>query len=144
MPLIDALFLAAAKAGRLNLEIATPSRSSVRASPKYGNFTDEASCSRYASRASCGIARISSEVFGALLKMNRLPSNGAMVVPRELNAWARFKRLAAVFGGPRTATYGFAETCKTVIPAASTISAARNKGKGKDGTLAAGIKSAAP
>ena len=40
------------------------------------------------------------------------PSFGPIVVPRELNACARFRRLAAVFSGPRMATYGFADTCK--------------------------------
>jgi exodeoxyribonuclease VII small subunit len=65
-----------------------------------------------------------------------------MVVPSELNACVRFKRLDAVSGGPRTATYGFAATCSAVMPAASTISAPRKSGN--DGTLAAGMKRSAP
>ena len=79
---------------------------------------------------------------GALLRINRLPRYGAMVVPSELNACVRFKRLDAVSGGPRTATYGFAATCNAVMPAASTISAPRKSGN--DGTLAAGMKRSAP
>ena len=45
-------------------------------------------------------------LFGAALKMNKPPTYGAIVVPNELKACARFKRLDAVFAGPNTATYG--------------------------------------
>jgi hypothetical protein len=38
------------------------------------------------------------------------PTEGAIVDPRELNAWVRFSRLEAVRGGPRTEMYGFPET----------------------------------
>src|SRR5207244_594316 len=76
------------------------------------------------------------------LKKNRPQRYGAIVVPSELNAWARFKRLEAVSGAPSTDTYGFAETCSTVMPAAKTINAARNNGK--DGALAAGMNNNAP
>jgi len=44
---------------------------------------------------------------------------GAIVVPNELKACERFKRLEAPVSEPKTATYGLAATCKTVIPAAS-------------------------
>ena len=53
---------------------------------------------------------------------------GAMNVPSELNAWVRVSRLDAVDGLPRIATNGFAETCKSVMPDASTNSASRNIG----------------
>src|SRR3979411_688014 len=75
-------------------------------------------------------------VLGAELRMSRLPKKGARNVPRELNACVRFRRLDAVSGLPSTVTYGFAATCRHVIPAARTISANRNNGY--DGTLAAG------
>src|ERR1700743_1202014 len=75
-------------------------------------------------------------------RINRLPNFGAIVVPKELNACVRFKRLEAVRGGPRTVTYGLAEVCSTVMPAARTISAARNNGN--DGREAAGTKRIAP
>ena len=67
---------------------------------------------------------------------------GATNVPSELNACVRFSRLDAVRAGPSTATYGFAETCNMVMPAARMISAARNSGN--EGTWAAGINSNAP
>src|SRR5205823_677791 len=75
-------------------------------------------------------------------RMSQLPNRGASVVPSELKAWVRFKRLDAVRGGPRMATYGFAEVCKTVIPAASTINAVRKTGN--DGMEAAGTNMNAP
>src|ERR1700743_725927 len=75
-------------------------------------------------------------------RINRLPNFGAIVVPKELNACVIFKRLEAVRGGPRTVTYGLAEVCSTVMPAARTISAARNNGKG--GRDAAGTNRSAP
>ncbi len=70
------------------------------------------------------------------------PREGAIVVPSELKACARFRRLDAVSGGPSTATYGLAATCKAVIPAARTINAPRNSGY--DGALAAGMNNRAP
>src|SRR6267142_3990144 len=78
----------------------------------------------------------------AALRMNQLPNQGATVVPSELKAWVRFNRLDAVRGGPRMATYGLAEVCKTVIPAARTMSALRNNGN--DGIDAAGTNRKAP
>src|ERR1039458_4718436 len=51
-----------------------------------------------------------------------------MVVPSALNACAKFSRLDAVSSGPRTVTYGLAETCRAVIPAATIISAVKNNG----------------
>ena len=65
-----------------------------------------------------------------------------MVVPKELKAWVRFNLLEAVSGGPKTATYGFAATCKAVIPAAKIIKAPRKSGN--EAVLAAGMKSSAP
>src|SRR5580700_4295399 len=85
---------------------------------------------------------MSSMVLGAALRMNRLPKNGARKVPSELNACVKLRRLDAVAGLPNTVTYGFAATCRHVIPAASTISANRNNGY--EGTLAAGTKRNAP
>jgi hypothetical protein len=43
-------------------------------------------------------------LLGAALKIKMPPKYGAMVVPRELNAYVRFNRLDAVLGGPSTAT----------------------------------------
>src|ERR1700727_305877 len=75
-------------------------------------------------------------------RMSQLPNFGASVVPRELKACVKFKRLEAVRGGPRIATYGLAEVCKTVMPAASTIRALRNNWN--DGIDAAGTNKNAP
>src|SRR5712672_1286520 len=75
-------------------------------------------------------------------RISQLPNHGASVVPSELKACVRFKRLEAVRGGPRIATYGFAEVCSMVIPAASTISAVRNRGN--EGMDAAGTNMIAP
>ena len=50
-----------------------------------------------------------------------------MVVPKELNACVMFKRLDAVSGLPKIATYGLAATCKMVIPEANTNNANKNK-----------------
>ena len=74
--------------------------------------------------------------------MSQLPNRGASVVPNELKACVRFKRLEAVRGGPRIATYGLAEVCRMVMPAARTINAIRNSGK--DGMDAAGTNIRAP
>src|SRR6185312_9466855 len=71
-----------------------------------------------------------------------LPKSGARVVPRELKPCVRLRRLDAVRGGPRTATYGLAEVCRMVIPAARTMRAVRNKEN--EGAMAAGTKSSAP
>src|SRR5260221_11613176 len=79
---------------------------------------------------------------GAAPRMSQLANLGASVVPSELKACVRFKRLEAVRGGPRIATYGFAEVCSMVIPAASTISAVRNSGN--EGMEAAGTNMRAP
>ena len=51
-------------------------------------------------------------------------------------------RLEAVLGGPSTATYGFPDTCKDVIPPAK-ITRAHMK-KANEGTLAAGRNNSAP
>src|SRR5882724_11782357 len=75
-------------------------------------------------------------------RISQLPNHGASVVPSELKACVRFRRLEAVRGGPRIATYGFADVCSMVIPAASTISAVRNSGN--DGIDAAGTNTKAP
>ncbi len=48
------------------------------------------------------------------------------MVPRELKAWAKVRRLWAVAGGPSMEIRGFATTWTMVIPAASTNRAARN------------------
>src|SRR5580693_9138477 len=81
-------------------------------------------------------------ICGAPLRINIPPTKGAMKVPTELNAWARFKRLDAVELGPMIVTYGLAATCTVVMPAASKISAPRKTGK--LATYEAGIKPAAP
>src|SRR5215467_12427061 len=75
-------------------------------------------------------------------RISQLPNHGASVVPSELKACVRFKRLDAVRGGPRIATYGLAEVCRMVIPAASTINAVRKTGN--DGMEAAGTNVTAP
>ncbi len=43
---------------------------------------------------------------------------GAMVVPKELNACDKFNLLDAPSSLPKSATKGFAATCKIVIPPA--------------------------
>src|SRR3954447_6376859 len=88
------------------------------------------------------MACMSAGLFGALVRIRQLPKYGAMKVPNELKACVRLRRLEAVSGGPSTETYGFAETCSAVIPAASTIRAARKNANA--GTLAAGRNSSAP
>ena len=82
------------------------------------------------------------EANGAAARIRSPPTYGAIVVPSELKAWVRFRRLEAVRAGPSTVTYGLAATCSTVTPAASTISAARKSSN--EGALAAGTKSKAP
>src|SRR5450432_232530 len=75
-------------------------------------------------------------------RIRRLPNFGATVVPRELKACVRLSRLDAVSAGPRMATYGLADVCKTVMPAARTINAVRNNGN--EGIVAAGTNRRAP
>src|SRR5580704_12070730 len=118
-----------------------PSKNSAIAKPRYGSLTEDACSRRYACNWSGGIWRTTSSATGAPLKIRRLPNQGASVVPRELKACVKFRRLDAVLSGPKTATYGFADTCKMVIPAASIINAVRNSGN--EGALAAGTKSSA-
>src|SRR5450432_1125670 len=50
-----------------------------------------------------------------------------MVVPSELNAWAKVNRLLVVEGFPSMEISGFATTCTVVMPDANTNSASRNK-----------------
>src|SRR5690242_1868367 len=88
------------------------------------------------SRDNCSTAR------GAALRISSPPTFGAMVVPSELNAWVRFRRLDAVSGLPKRPTYGFAATCRPVIPAARMTSAVRNNAY--DATDAAGKNRNAP
>src|SRR6266571_7127294 len=71
-----------------------------------------------------------------VLRIKCAPTQGKTVVPRELKACVRFKRLEAVWGLPNTATYGFAATWRIVIPVARMISAARKNGN--EGIFAAG------
>jgi hypothetical protein len=52
------------------------------------------------------------------LNKKEAPIIGAIVVPKELKAWDKFNLLEAPTSDPQTATYGFAATCKIVIPAA--------------------------
>ncbi len=58
-------------------------------------------------------------------KINVPPISGASVVPKELKACARFKRLLAVSAGPMMATNGLAAICSKVNPSPSTNSATR-------------------
>ena len=51
-----------------------------------------------------------------------------MVVPNELNACAKFNRLDAFSGEPKTEMYGLAATCKMVIPPATTNNANQEQG----------------
>jgi len=51
---------------------------------------------------------------------------GDIVVPRELNAWAKVSRLLAVAGAPSMEISGFATTWTVVMPAASTNRANKN------------------
>ena len=108
----------------------------------YGNFTDDASCTRYACTALVDIFCNASAELAFAFKINKPPRYGPMVVPSELKACVKFNRLDAVSGGPKTETYALAATCSAVIPAASTISAPKNNGN--DGALAAGINRNAP
>src|SRR5882762_6746022 len=73
-----------------------------------------------------------------VLRIKCAPIQGKIVVPRELKACVRFKRLEAVCGFPSTATYGFAATWRIVMPVARMINAARKNGN--EGILAAGMK----
>ncbi len=50
-----------------------------------------------------------------------------MVVPSELKACAKVKRLLAVAGFPSMEISGLATTCTVVMPAARTNNASRNK-----------------
>ncbi len=75
-------------------------------------------------------------------KINAEPTYGKIVVPSELNACANVRRLCAVAGLPSSTISGFATTCTTVIPAASTNSAVRNTGN--DATDDAGMNSKQP
>ena len=54
------------------------------------------------------------------------PTYGNTVVPSELKAWAKVRRLDAVAGAPSIEISGLATTCTMVMPAASTNSASRN------------------
>ena len=112
--------------GSLNSAIATPSRISAAASPRYGCWTDAASASRYASAASGVICLISADDLAAVDRISNEPKSGAMVVPSELKAWVSVSRDDAVSGLPSAATNGFAATCSSVMPEASTNSASRN------------------
>src|SRR5664279_3245143 len=85
---------------------------------------------------------ISAAALGAVARIRMPPNQGAIAVPSELNAWVSVRREDAVLEGPRSATYGLAATCNTVIPPARMMSAARNSGN--DGTMAAGTNSNAP
>ena len=58
--------------------------------------------------------------------MSDAPTVGKMVVPSELNACAKVRRLLAVEARPNMDTKGLATTCTVVIPAASTNSANKN------------------
>src|SRR5467141_3433366 len=73
-----------------------------------------------------------------VLRIKCAPIQGKIVVPRELKACVRLKRLEAVCGLPNTATYGFAATWRMVMPVARMINAARKNGN--EGILAAGKK----
>ena len=52
---------------------------------------------------------------------------GNAQVASELNACVSVRRDDAVSGFPRTATNGFAATCRTTMPVASTKNANRNR-----------------
>ena len=78
--------VASGMTGNLNLAIISASTMSVTANKRYGPFTEAASCNRYACNCAALNRRISSIVFGALLRMSRPPMYGAIVVPRELKA----------------------------------------------------------
>src|ERR1700692_4154526 len=55
------------------------------------------------------------------------PTYGNMVVPSELNACAKVKRLLAVRAGPSIEIKGFETTWTVVMPEASTNKATKNK-----------------
>ena len=61
------------------------------------------------------------------LNIKNPPITGPMVVPKELNPWARFNRAEADFSGPRIATYGFAAICRRVKPKPNTNKALKKK-----------------
>ncbi len=53
------------------------------------------------------------------------PTYGNTVVPSELKAWAKVRRLCAVCGAPSSEIRGLATTCTIVMPEASTNRATR-------------------
>src|ERR1700722_20508705 len=97
-------------AGSLNFQIVPPSKNRHSPRPRYGIFTDDASCKRKITRSAAGMARTASSVGGAPLKISNPPNHGAIVVPSELKACARFNRLEGGWAGRKSATYGLAET----------------------------------
>ena len=128
--------------GSLDAAIRTASSNNATPITMYGIFTEAASCTRYRCSA-CGESwRNSSIASGTALRISSPPSFGAIVVPSELKACVRSNRLEAVAGLPRTTTYGFAATCRPVMPAARTMSAPRNSGN--DAKDAAGRNKNAP
>src|SRR5690554_1697299 len=60
-------------------------------------------------------------------KIKNPPTIGAIVVPSELKACERFKRLDAPSGGPNKDAYGFAVICNNVNPRPSTNKAPKNR-----------------
>ena len=71
--------------------------------------------------------RLAGSILASEPKMIMEPTYGKRVVPSELNACAKVKRLLAVAGGPSMLISGLATTCTVVMPAARTNSASRKK-----------------
>ncbi len=91
---------------------------SAAASARYGVCTSAASAA--------GAAPAPGALGAGAARIRVAPTYGPIVVPSELKACVSVSRLDAVRAGPRIVTYGFAATCNSVIPDASTNSAPRN------------------
>src|SRR5579859_1022915 len=65
-------------------------------------------------------------------RISNEPTKGKTVVPSELKACANVSRQCTVAEGPSSEINGFATTCTTVIPAATTNKASKNMPKSAD------------
>ena len=63
-----------------------------------------------------------------LPRMTAAPMIGNTVVPKELKAWAKVRRLCVVDGGPSRLMSGLATTCTITTPLARMNSAPRKMG----------------
>src|SRR5579859_74407 len=75
-------------------------------------------------------------------RMNAAPSVGTSELPTALKDWAKLMRRSAVSGGPRTVTYGLAQTSRKDWPDDMTKRASRKNAYCRE--VAAGRKSSVP